>query len=63
MTTRRTFIKQTAAAGMLSAIPDFMIPQQGLPEKLIWAYLIHLSYNMWEDSIPLKYRDENYNCT
>ena len=63
MTTRRTFLKQTAAAGMLSTIPDFLKPQQVSSEKMIWANLIHLSYNMWEDNIPLKYRDENYNCT
>lgn len=63
MTTRRTFIKQSAAAGMLCAIPDFLKTQQGSSEKLIWAYLVHLSYNMWEDNIPLKYRDENYNYT
>jgi hypothetical protein len=25
--------------------------------------MFHLSYNMWEDSIPPKYRDENYICT
>jgi len=64
MTSRRTFIKQAAAAGMAGAMPQiFLQPQQESQEKLIWAYLIHLSYNMWEDSIPLKYRDENYNCT
>ncbi len=63
MTNRRTFLRQTAAAGMLSVIPDFLKPQQGSSDKLIWANLLHLSYNMWEDNIPLKYRDENYNCT
>ena len=37
MTTRRTFLKQTAAAGMLSAIPGFLLPQQAKSEKMIWA--------------------------
>ena len=30
---------------------------------MIWAILIHLSYNMWEDNVPQKYRDPDYNCT
>jgi hypothetical protein len=63
MTNRRKFIKQVAAAGVLSAIPNVLLPQQKAAEKLIWADLLHLSYNMWEDNTPPKYRDENYNCT
>jgi len=30
---------------------------------MIWAYLLHLSYNMWEDTTPEKYKDDNYKCT
>lgn len=26
----------------------------------IWANLLHLSFNMWHDSVPLELRDENY---
>lgn len=63
MTNRRKFIKQAAAAGILSSIPNVLLPQQKPSNNMIWANLLHLSYNMWEDSVPLKYRDENYQCT
>lgn len=63
MTDRRNFIKQVAAAGVASSIPGFLYSQEKPSQNMIWAELIHLSYNMWEDYTPLKYRDENYNCT
>ncbi len=63
MTNRRKFIKQVAAAGIASSIPSVLLSQQKPSANMIWADLIHLSYNMWEDSVPLKYRDENYVCT
>jgi hypothetical protein len=63
MSNRRKFIKQVAAAGVLSSIPDILLPQQKPSDKMIWAYLMHLSYNMWEDSVPPKYRDDNFVCT
>ncbi|HOF20886.1 MAG TPA: twin-arginine translocation signal domain-containing protein [Bacteroidales bacterium] len=64
MTSRRTFIKQAAAAGIAGTFPGMFLPrQQESSGKLIWAYLIHLSYNMWEDNVPPKYRDEDYKCT
>jgi hypothetical protein len=63
MTNRRKFIKQVAAAGILSSIPDVLLSQQKPADNMIWAYLMHLSYNMWEDNTPLKYRDENFQCT
>jgi hypothetical protein len=45
-------------------MPSLLLPQQKPAEnKMIWANLLHLSYNMWEDSVPLKYRDENFKCT
>lgn len=52
-----------AAAGIASSIPSALFSQQRLVPDMIWANLLHLSYNMWEDNVPLKYRDENYNCT
>ena len=45
----------------VSAIPGFLYHSRQ-NQKMIWAYLIHLSYNMWEDNIPLKIQDENYKC-
>jgi len=63
MTNRRKFIKQVAAAGILSSIPNVLLSQQKPADNMIWAYLMHLSYNMWEDNTPLKYRDENFQCT
>jgi len=62
MTRRRTFIKQLSAAGLLAGIPQILVPQQKPAEKMIWAYLMHLSYNMWEDHIPQEYKDENFVC-
>lgn len=63
MSNRRKFIKQMTAAGIASAIPSMLYPQQKPEKKMIWANLLHLSYNMWEDTVPPKYRDENYKCT
>ena len=72
MTNRRNFIKQMAAVGIASSMPSVIRSQPDMQqtssvqksndEQLIWANLLHLSYNMWEDSVPLKYRDENYPC-
>ena len=63
MTNRRKFIKQVGAAGLASSIPSFLYSQEKSSQNMIWADLIHLSYNMWEDFSPQKYRDENYKCT
>jgi len=52
-----------AAAGVVSSIPSFLYSKQKPEQDMIWANLLHLSYNMWEDTVPLKYRDENFNCT
>ena len=52
-----------AAVGVASNIPSVLFAQQNPTQKMIWANLLHLSYNMWEDSVPPKYRDENYKCT
>jgi hypothetical protein len=63
MTDRRKFIKQVTAAGILAGIPGIVLPQQKPVDNMIWANLLHLSYNMWEDTVPPKYRDENFKCT
>lgn len=63
MTNRRNFIRQVAAAGVAASMPSVLFAGQSPAAKeLIWANLLHLSYNMWEDHVPLKYRDENYEC-
>ena len=59
MTTRRNFIKQTVAAGVACGIsPHLMVHEKPVP-KMIWANLLHLSYNMWEDNMPLEYKGES----
>ncbi len=63
MTNRRQFIRLMTAAGIAGAMPVSLWGQDKTSEKKIWAKLVHLSYNMWEDNVPLKYRDENYECT
>ena len=57
MTNRRNFIKQMAAVGIASSLPSSLFTQPAFLSKqestqnkhLIWANLLHLSYNMWED--------------
>ncbi|MCE6989832.1 hypothetical protein [Dyadobacter sp. CY323] len=51
MTARRTFVKQICAAGALSTIPGFLHAQPKPEDKKIWAGLLHLSFNMWEEYI------------
>jgi len=64
MTTRRNFIKQAVVAGVASSIlPHHLFAQEKPVQDMIWANLLHLSYNMWQDHIPFKYRDSEYNCT
>lgn len=61
MTNRREFIKQIAAVGMGAAIAKPIFAQnETKKDKLIWANLLHLSYNMWEDTTPTKYGTEMY---
>ena len=50
-TTRRTFIKQLAAAGVMSAASPLAFSNPFKPEPKIWGALIHLSFNMWEEFI------------
>lgn len=50
MNSRRGFIKQLSGAGLLAGMPDFLISQKSSsPKDMIWANLLHLSYNMWTD--------------
>lgn len=73
MTNRRNFIRQMTLAGIASTIPSITHSKPDFnqtsslkkanDQKLIWGNLLHLSYNMWEDNVPLKYRDENYQCS
>lgn len=51
MTTRRIFLKQISAAGALSAIPNALFSQSNIASDKIWACLLHLSFNMWEEYI------------
>lgn len=51
MTSRRTFIKQASAAGLLSGMPYTLFSHQKKADDKIWACLLHLSFNMWEEYI------------
>ena len=66
MTNRRDFLKQAVALGVVSSVAPRTFSQQvrnhDSGQKMIWANLLHLSYNMWEDNVPEKYNDDNYNC-
>lgn len=50
-TTRRTFIKQLAAAGVMSTASPLAFSNPFKPEPKIWGALLHLSFNMWEEFI------------
>jgi hypothetical protein len=51
---RRNFIKQLSVAGLLSTMPEILLSMATPPDKKIWACLLHLSFNMWEDYISPK---------
>ena len=76
MIKRREFIKLSAAAGIAASMPSVVFPQRKQSEvktskatTMIWANLLHLSTNMWEDHPYIKwpnvsegvYRDD-YKC-
>jgi hypothetical protein len=62
MTNRRIFLKQAGVAGIAATLSSPLSAQ--VPgREMIWANLLHLSYNMWEDSTNPKYMDDNYKCT
>lgn len=60
MTNRRNFIKQVSVAGIAGCIPSILassplvmnnINQPSAKSEKIWASLLHLSFNMWEEYI------------
>ena len=61
MTNRRKFIKQMAAAGLVGSMPSALLSQtqtiqhRGAKEHMIWANLLHLSNNMWQDHTHVVY--------
>ena len=58
MYNRRDFIKQTSAIGLLSMVPGTLLSFEN-KEKKIWANLLHLSFNMWEEYRLTDNPDEN----
>ena len=58
MSNRRDFIKQTSAIGLLSMVPGTLLSFES-KEKKIWANLLHLSFNMWEEYRLTDNPDEN----
>lgn len=51
MTNRRDFIRQISSAAALSGVPGVMFSQNKPENAKIWACLLHLSFNMWEEYI------------
>jgi len=51
MTNRRNFIKQMSAAAIVSGIPNSLLPKTKPADDKIWACLLHISFNMWEEYI------------
>lgn len=74
MTNRRDFCKQLGALGALASAPQFLFSQnaaatavstatvtnQHKKDGMIWAYLIHLGYNLWEDYTHKGYEMDDY---
>ena len=60
MTSRRDFLKQAVAAGVVSSIlPHHLFAEEkSAPKGVIWANLLHLSYNMWEDNMQEQYKGD-----
>jgi hypothetical protein len=64
MTDRRQFIRNVSLAGMVTALPDILLPKKRdvlidnhFSERKIWGCLLHLSYNFWvEYSSPSVFR-------
>ncbi len=52
-----------AAAGVISTMPSALLAQEKPERRMIWGNLLHLSYNMWQDNVPEKFRDDNYVCS
>lgn len=55
---RRNFITQMSAAALATTLPGqtlFSQPEPSKKDDMIWAMLVHLSYNMWVDYTPKEY--------
>lgn len=63
---RRDFCKHLGALGAMTSASQFMFAQQveasvtRKKEDKIWAYLIHLGYNLWEDYTWKGYEMDHY---
>ena len=62
MTDRRDFIKKAMAASVACCLPYQLFAQKEPAKKMIWANLLHLSYNMWRDNAPVELRDPDFQC-
>ncbi len=51
MTNRRDFIKQTSAAAIGATMPSTAATEKKQVNDKIWACLLHLSFNMWEEYV------------
>lgn len=51
MTNRRNFIKQMSVVAIGSSIPNILLPKKKPANDKIWACLLHLSFNMWEEYV------------
>ena len=66
MIDRRNFIKKMAAAGLVSSMPSTLLPKETSSlfhqdstkkKEMIWASLLHISYNMWHDHAEVVWDD------
>ncbi len=51
MSNRRIFIRQMTAGVVLAGLPNVLLSQQIPAHNKIWAGLLHLSFNMWEEYV------------
>ncbi len=66
MMKRKEFLKKISAAGMVAGLPKVWVSEEQLPaghapsrrsDPLIWAGLLHVSYNMWTDHVYVAWDD------
>ncbi len=48
---RREFMRQISAAALMAGLPEMLFAQEKAKNDKIWACLLHLSFNMWEEYI------------
>ena len=65
MMERREFIQSIVAAGLMAGLPQSVWSKSYKIEKdkFIWANLLHLSYNMWEDHTPPGFEERVFSGT